>query len=84
MLAGAPGGVSGCPVGEGLNAGKTEAIGRVGGEKRDSHLLPAGVRSLGGGLLLANLNYEIRIRACGAGVAGTRPRVRLVCDCAVS
>ena len=59
MLAGALGGVSGSPVGEGLNAGETAAIERVGGDKRDSPLLPAGTRSLDGRRLLADLNYDI-------------------------
>ena len=42
-----------------LNASETVAIERVGREKRDDHLLPAGARRLGGRRLLADLNYEI-------------------------
>ena len=83
VLAGASGGVSGGPVGERLNAGETAAVERVGGKKRDDYLLPAGACGPGGGRLLGDLNYEIRVGARGVGVAGVRRWVRLVCDCVV-
>jgi len=60
MLAGASGGVSGSPVGEGLNDGETATVERsVERNETTNHLLPVGALSLGGRRLLADLNYEI-------------------------